>query len=215
MNTEVAAATVLLADDHALVRDGLKTLVTSLLGEAVFVEAADGDALLEAMHAHPAATLVLVDVGMPAMRGGYRLLEFSRLHPRMPLVVVSARTSPNLSRRFMNIHSVFAIVPESAAAESVRTAITSAIAGRKVPLPPSGCTDLLQPATLLTPRQRQIWALVSQGMSNKTIAVALGIGEGTVKNHITDILRLLNAANRTQAAKLHLESSLRASGANR
>lgn len=198
--------TVLLADDHMLVRDGLKMVVSGLLGEVRFVEAADGDALLQAMHTNPAASLALVDVKIPAMQGGYRLLELALQHPRIPLVVVSALSSPYFVRRIMNIHSVFAVVPKSATTDSIRAAITCAMAGRKVPLAPPGRADIAQPAMLLTPRQRQICMLLRQGMSNKMIAAVLGIGEGTVKNHITDIFRVLNATNRTQAAQLHLEA---------
>jgi DNA-binding NarL/FixJ family response regulator len=174
-----------------------------MLGEVRFVEAADGDALLDAMHANPAASLALVDVKIPAMQGGYRLLELAHRHPRIPLVVVSALKSPNLARRIMNMQSVYAVVPKNAPTDHVRAAIASAMAGSKVPLPPPG---VAQSPKLLTPRQQQICALLRQGMTNKMIATALGIGEGTVKNHITDIFCVLNATNRTQAAQLRLES---------
>ena len=197
---KVPPSTVLLADDHVLVRYGLKVLVSSILGKVRFVEAADGDALVDALRANPAASLAVVDLKIPAMRGGHRLLELSLRHPQIPLVVVSAPTTVHFARWLMNIHSVFALVPKSATTDSVRAAITSAIAGMKVP--PPGHSGPARRATPLTPRQRQICALLRQGMCNKLIAAALGIGEGTVKNHITDIFRVLNATNRTQAAQL-------------
>jgi DNA-binding NarL/FixJ family response regulator len=197
--------TVLLADDHVLVRDGLKLLVASLLGDVRFVEAADGDALFEALHTHPAVSLVLVDVKMPAMHGGHRLLEFALRHPRIPLVVVSTLASPHLARRIMSIPSVFAFVPKSASTDSVRAAINAALAGQKIPLSQPQDRADARPAAGLTPRQRQVCVLLRQGLSNKMIAAELGIGEGTVKNHITDIFRVLNATNRTQAAR-HLEA---------
>ncbi len=196
----VPPTTVLLADDHVLVRYGLRVLVSSILGEVRFVEAADGDALVDAMRANPAASLAVVDLKIPAMRGGRRLLELSLRHPHVPLVVVSAPTTVEFTRWLMSIPSVFALVPKSATTDSVRAAITSAIAGMKVP--PPGHSGPARRATPLTPRQRQICALLRQGMCNKLIAAALGIGEGTVKNHITDIFRVLNATNRTQAAQL-------------
>ena len=59
----------------------------------------------------------------------------------------------------------------------------------------------MQPVVNLTPRQEEICGLLRRGMSNKTIAGTLGISEGTVKNHVTEILRALNATNRTQAAQ--------------
>jgi DNA-binding NarL/FixJ family response regulator len=198
----VPLTTVLLANDHVLVRYGLKVLVSSILGEVRFVEAADGDAFLDAMRANPGARLAVVDPKIPAMRGGHRLLELSLRHPRIPLVVVSAPTPVHFARWLMKIHSVFAFVPKSATTDEVRAAITSAIAGMKVPLPPPEHSSLTLRAMTLTPRQQQICGLLRQGMSNKRIAAALGIGEGTVKNHITDIFRVLNATDRMQAAQL-------------
>ncbi len=59
------------------------------------------------------------------------------------------------------------------------------------------------PQIALTPRQQEIRSLLRQGMRNKMIAQVLGISEGTVKNHVTDILKILKASNRTQAAHLH------------
>jgi DNA-binding NarL/FixJ family response regulator len=198
-----APVTVLLADEHPLVRDALKSLTRSMLGAVRIVEAADGDALLEAMRINPTAGLALVDTKMPAMNGGHRLREFARRHPPIPVVVVSALTSLHLAQRLLDIDSVFAVVPKSAATATVRAAIACAMTGRKMPLSLPQRADAGRVAMLLTPRQRQICALLRQGMSNKMIANALGIGEGTVKNHVTGILRMLNAANRTHAALLH------------
>jgi DNA-binding NarL/FixJ family response regulator len=199
----IPQTTVLLADDQTLVRDALKAVVSSMLGQVCFIEATDGDELLEAMYTNPAAGLALLDARMPAMRGGHRLLEITRRHPDIPLVVLSALASPNLARRLLGFRSVFAVVSKAAPTDSVRAAIAAAVAGRKMAPPTPRCADGSRLAALLTPRQRQICALVREGMSNKVIATALGIGEGTVKNHMTDIFRTLNATNRTQAAQLN------------
>lgn len=206
LSSNTPLRTVLLADDHMLMREALKMLVSSIFGEVRFVEVVDGDGLLDAMHSHPGASLALVDLKIPAMQGGYRLLELALRYPRIPLVVVSALSSPNVARRILSIPSVFAVVPKSSTTDCVRAAIASAMVGRKVPLTPPGLNNAVQPAMLLTPRQRQICSLLRQGMSNKLIAAALGIGEGTVKNHLSDIFRVLNATNRTQAAQVHIEA---------
>lgn len=180
-------------------------LVSTILGAVRFVETSDGDALQQAMHMNPSARLAVVDIKMPSMQGGDRLLELALRHPRIPLVVVSALNSRHLVRRLLSIHSVFAFVPISATTDDVRSAITSAVEGRKVAPPTMLPAGIPRPAMHLTPRQRQICTLLRQGMTNKLIAETLGICEGTVKNHISNIFRVLSATNRTQAAQLDLE----------
>jgi DNA-binding NarL/FixJ family response regulator len=197
---------VLIADAHMLVRDGLKMMVAGMLGDVQFLEAHDAESLLQATQAHPAVRLALVDLKMPGMHDGQRLAEVARRYPSLPLIVVSAVATGDVVRRVMSIATVHAFVPKSAGFGYMRSAIEAAMAGRKLPFLLTGRT---QPGKRgpLTARQEQIRNLLRQGMSNKMIANALGISTGTVKNHITDIFKILNASNRTQAAQLNRESS--------
>jgi DNA-binding NarL/FixJ family response regulator len=195
---------VLIADDHALVRDGLKALVVDLLADAVVLEAADGDALLRTAAANPGLRLALVDLRMPLMQGGLRLAEFACRFPGVPIVVVSAWDQPEVVHQVLRVPSVFAFVSKNGGAGALRHAIATTLAGRRMPSPhPAPAAAAVPPA--LTPRQEQIRALLRQGLSNKRIAGALGISEGTVKNHITDLLRTLRLTNRTQAALIDIE----------
>ncbi len=190
--------TILVADDNTLARSGIKLLVSALLGDVRFVEADNGDALMSAVHWHPEIRLALIDLDMGAMHAGLRLVELSRRRPTLPLVVVSASASADKARRVMNIPTVCAFVPKNADVASIRTAIEAALHGRRVTVP-----ELQMPnRNALTPRQEEVHRLLSQGMSNKMIAGALGISEGTVKNHVSEIFRTLNTTNRTQAAQL-------------
>jgi DNA-binding NarL/FixJ family response regulator len=191
--------TVLVADDHTLARDGMKVLVAGVLTGVRFAEAHDGASLFGAARANPAARLGMVDLRMPGMQGGFRLLQFARLHPRIPLVVVSASGSPEVARRIMNIHSVYAFMPKSSGADALRAALDAALCCRKY-VPTESRGDASHPVVTLTPRQEEILRLVRQGMTNKMIAIALGISPGTVKNHVHEIFKLLNARNRMQAA---------------
>ncbi|WP_439590682.1 response regulator transcription factor [Hydrogenophaga sp.] len=196
-----APLTVLIADDHALVRDGMRGLVAAWLGDAHCLEVVDGDALLRAAAAHPAARLALVDLNMPGMERGFRLAELAHRHPGLPLVVISALTSPDVVRRTLDIASVCAFVPKSAPSEQIGAAIDAALEGRKLPFMHRS-PEVRRPEVMLTPRMEEVRQLLRQGMSNKLIARTLGISEGTVKNHMSEIFKALQVSNRTQAAQL-------------
>jgi DNA-binding NarL/FixJ family response regulator len=174
--------TVLIADDHALVRDGMRGLVCDVLGEVRFIEAGDGDALMRAARAWPAAHLALVDLNMPGMERGFRLAELAHHHP-----------------------SVHAFVPKSAPSGQICDAIEAALRGDKLPFA-HRAPEAKRPEVVLTPRMEEVRQLLRQGMSNKLIARTLGISEGTVKNHMSEIFKALQVSNRTQAAQLDADS---------
>jgi DNA-binding NarL/FixJ family response regulator len=196
---------VLIADDHALVRDGLRGLVASVLGEVHVVEADDGDSLMQAACDGPRARVALVDLNMPGMERGFRLAELARLCPSLPLVVISALTSPDVVRRTLEIPSVHAFVSKSAPSEQICAAIDAAMQGNKLPFA-LRVADAKRPELILTPRMEEVRQLLRLGMSNKLIASTLGITEGTVKNYMSEIFKALNVSNRTQAAQLDSES---------
>jgi DNA-binding NarL/FixJ family response regulator len=197
--------TVLIADDHVLVRDGIKMLVSSILGAVHFLEAGDGHSLVREVHLHPVIDLALVDLNMPGMDKGFRLIELARERPSLAVVVVSALTSPDVVRRTLDIPGVYAFVPKSATSERMRSAIEAALQGVKQPYAPV-MEQGVAPDVTLTPRLEEVRALLRQGLSNKLIASTLGISEGTVKNHMTEIFRALNVSNRTQAARHNSET---------
>ncbi len=197
--------TILIADDHALVRDGMRGLVAACLGDVHCVEVGDGDALLRAAAAHPGARLALVDLNMPGMERGFRLAELAHRHPGLGLVVISALTSPDVVRRSLDIPTVHAFVPKSAPSEQIGAAIEAALQGRKLPFL-HRTPEVRRPEVMLTPRMEEVRQLLRQGMSNKLIARTLGISEGTVKNHMSEIFRALQVSNRTQAAQLDADT---------
>ncbi len=197
--------TVLIADDHALVRDGIRGLVSSVLGDVQFIEAGDGESLMEAAAADPPARLALVDLNMPGMEKGFRLAELARRHPQLPLVVISALTSPDIVRRTMDIATVHAFIPKSAPSGQISAAVEAAMQGTRLPFA-LRVSDSKRPEVILTPRMEEVRQLLRQGMSNKRIASTLGLSEGTVKNYMSEIFRALNVSNRTQAAQLDADT---------
>lgn len=193
---------MLIADDHTLVREGMKMLVGGVLPAAGFVEASDADSLLRAA-ASPAVGLAMIDLDLPGMRGGSRLIELAQRMPRLPLIVMSALTSFDVVRRITNIPTVHAFLPKSSDVQTIHRAIEATMQGLKWSPAPTP-RAVTQGAVTLTPRQQEICALLRQGMSNKMIAAELGLSTGTVKNHISEIFRILNTTNRTQVAQLDL-----------
>lgn len=198
---------ILIADDHNLVRDGLKLLVTGIVGFADFLEAHDAETLLAHARSSPPPSIALVDLNMPGMERGSRLAELSWRHPDLPIVVISALTSPDIVRRALEIASVYAFVPKSATAEHMREAIHAAQRRAKLPYGEKIIPGDVQSELLLSPRLEEVRALLRLGMSNKLIASQLGISEGTVKNYMSDIFKALKVTNRTQAARFDADAA--------
>ena len=123
----------------------------------------------------------------------------------LPLVVISALTSPDVVRRTLDIPSVHAFVPKSAPSDQIGAAIGAALRGCKLPFA-HRAPESRRPEVVLTPRMEEVRQLLRQGMSNKLIARTLGISEGTVKNHMSEIFKALQVSNRTQAAQLDADS---------
>lgn len=196
---------VLIADDHALVRDGMRGLVAGVLGDVTCLEAEDADSLMRVAGGEPPAQLALIDLNMPGMEKGFRLAELARRHPALPVVVISALTSPDIVRRTLDLPNVFAFIPKSAPSEQLCAAIDAAMRGQRLPFA-QRLSEVKRPDVVLTPRMEEVRALLRQGMSNKRIANQLGLSEGTVKNYMSEIFRALNVSNRTQAAQMDADS---------
>ncbi len=192
--------TVVLAEDHALVRDGLKMLILDIFPQVEFLDANDAISLSAAMAHQPSPHLALVDLNMPGMERGDALQGILSKHPQVSVVVVSALSSPDLVRRCLNLPSVCAFVSKNATAMQMKAAIKSSLEGGK-----PGFVQLAEQSpeasAQLSPRLEEVRALLRMGMTNKAIAQQLNISEGTVKNYMSEIFKQLNVTNRTQAAR--------------
>lgn len=195
---------VLVADDHGVVREGLRTFLRLQPGIEVVGEAADG---LEAVHAAERLEpdVVLMDLVMPKLDG---VEAMRRIRERLPAARVIVLTS------FAEDDKLLPAVRAGAAGYLLKTAepqelvraIRAAHAGGAV-LDPPAAGRLLEALAAeperqapLTPREHEVLALVAQGFPNKRIARELGVSEKTVKAHVGRILAKLGVADRTQAA---------------
>ena len=190
---------VLIADDHAVVRQGLRTFLDLQEDIEVVGEAADGDEAVAAAE-RLAPDVVLLDLVMPR-RDGIQALR--RLRERVPATRAIVLSS------FVDDDKLFPAVRAGAAGYLLKdvqpqelVAAIRTVHGGGALLHPSVAARLMHElaADPLTPREREVLVLIGRGMANKRIALELGIAEKTVKAHVSSVLAKLGVADRTQAA---------------
>ena len=197
---------VLIADDHRVVRDGLRYLLGQEPDMDVVGEAGDGHQTLRAVVA-TRPDVLLLDLYMPVL-DGHGVLGELRGTPNPPAVVVltSATDDDHLVRAIRAGATSYLL--KTATAEQVVVAIRDAAAGT-ASLSPALLTRLTQtlhrspapdPLRSLSPREREVLRLIARGHSNRQIARDLGIGEQTVKTHVSNVLAKLDLQDRVQAA---------------
>lgn len=198
---------VLVVDDHAVVRRGLELLLATCDDVHLVGEAVDGhDAIAKVRELRP--QIVLMDLSMPQMGG----VEATRIirdeHDDVAVVVLTSFSDAEQVMAALDAGAVGYVMKDSAP-EDLLAAIRSAASGGS-PLDPRAARVLLtqrqsRPAvtsasSALTDREREVLALVVDGMANKQIARRLGISERTVKAHLTSAFQRIGVHDRTQAA---------------
>jgi len=198
----------LVVDDHPLFRSAVQSAVTTAFPGAEVAEATSIGAVREAISASPEVDLILLDLSLPDTTGFEGLLELRTHYPRIPVVIVSAMEDNRIIHEAMT-YGASGFIPKSTPQDRLQSAIKDVIAG-KVYLPSSyvapdraegddADADLARRLSSLTPQQLRVLRMLRQGLLNKQIAFELKGGETTVKAHVSEILRKLNVASRTQA----------------
>jgi DNA-binding NarL/FixJ family response regulator len=197
---------VLVVDDHAVVREGLRSFLELQEGIEVVGEAADGEAAVRAAEAWQ-PDVVLMDLVMPRLDGVGAMRELRRRLPSARVIVLTS--FPDDDRLLPAIQAGAAgYLLKNADPQEVVRAVRAAHAGEAL-LDPGVAARLLEaiaqrpdsePAERLTPREREVLALIARGMPNKLIARELEISEKTVKTHVGHVLAKLGVTDRTQAA---------------
>ncbi|MGD1933051.1 MAG: LuxR C-terminal-related transcriptional regulator [Candidatus Phaeomarinobacter sp.] len=197
---------VVVADDHALVRDGLRLLVQSAYRGCDVVEAASFGDILSALREQGTVDLIITDFTMEDMHASAGLRAVKRSAPLAPLIVISARDDMD-AQRITYKSGAAAFIEKTRAHEKVLETIERVLAGERLFAPGISSTpqkrhtdDGATPLDELTPRQQQVLALLGRGLSNKEIAIEIGIEAGTVKVYVNAIFKALGVHNRTQAA---------------
>jgi len=201
---------VLVVDDHPLICEALRQVLRALDKDIELVEAGDAHAALAAAGAAERLDLILLDLALPGADGFEVLRELRERHPSFPVVVLSASEQAEIVMRALDAGAM-GFIPKTSSNELLLGALRLVLSGG-VYLP----ADLLRhsptPALVskpaaevhyrnlgLTERQAQVLALLVQGKPNKLICRDLDLAEGTVKIHVTAILKALGVSNRSQA----------------
>ena len=202
---------ILVADDHELFREGLRHVLQQLDEGTSIIEASDYPQILKLAETESGIDIVLLDLSMPGMpwTEGLQLLR-QKLSPNTPVIVLSASDDRAHVLQAVNLGAA-GFIPKTSSSRVMLSALKLVLSGG-VYLPPAlleqGAPDVLEnapkpvldgAASFLTPRQREVLVLLGQGKSNKEIARVLNLAEGTVKLHVTAILKALNVNNRTRA----------------
>jgi DNA-binding NarL/FixJ family response regulator len=197
-------ARVLLADDHRMVAEGLKSLLSPEFDLLGIVE--DGRALIDAARKlHP--DVIVADITMPHLNGLDALAQLKKDNPRIKVVFLTMHQEVAYARRALEAGAAGFVLKHSAPAELV-TAIRAALEG-KTYLTPALTEEVLQairfgpggandPVAALTPRQREILQLLAEGQSAKEIAATLTISARTVEFHKYQMMETLGLHSSTE-----------------
>jgi two-component system, NarL family, response regulator LiaR len=197
---------VLVADDHAVVREGLRTFLSLQEGIEVCGEAADGEAAVrEAELRRP--DVILMDLVMPRLDGVGAMRELRRRLPECRVIVLTSYAQDDRLLPAIQAGAAGYLLKDAEPREIAR-AVRAAHAGEAL-LDPMIAARLVaaiaepagaRPEQRLTPREREVLGLIGRGMPNKRIARELGVSEKTVKTHVGHVLAKLGVTDRTQAA---------------
>lgn len=205
MSPAVAPLRLALADDQALVRNGLAALLDSFSQLQVVVLAGDGGALLAAIDREP-VDVILSDIRMPGL-DGFGLLEALRATGNStPVILLTTFDEPDLTLRAAE-SGARGFLLKDASPEDLLDAVTRVAAGDTLLAPVStdpvraryAYRDTSEPTDTFSEREVAILRLLAGGYSNKEIARAVFLSEGTVKNYVSDILDKLGTRDRTRA----------------
>jgi NarL family two-component system response regulator LiaR len=199
---------VLIADDHAVVRQGLRTFLDLQADIDVVGEAADGEEAVAAAAEH-SPDVVLLDLVMPGLDGIGALRRLRDAAPAARVIVLTSFGEDERLFTALRAGATGFLLKDVEPAELVR-AIRTAHAGQ-APLSPAVAARVVEelasgggagraPADELTPRELEVLCLIAHGRSNKRIALELGVAEKTVKTHVSHVLAKLGLSDRTQAA---------------
>lgn len=194
---------IVIADDHAIVRQGLRVFLSVDPELEVIGEAVNGKQAVELAH-RLQPDVVLMDLVMPVLGGVDAITAIRRELPDVEVIALTSVLEDNSVSDAVRAGAIGYLLKDTAADELTK-AIKAAAAGQ-VQLSPKAAQRLMRDMRApenpdsLTQRETEILKLIGRGLSNKEIALELQIGEKTVRTHVSNVLGKLNVVSRTQAA---------------
>jgi DNA-binding NarL/FixJ family response regulator len=209
---------ILLADDHTVVRKGLRLLLESQPGLTVVAEAADGRAAVSLAEQNT-PDVVVMDVAMPTLNGIEAARQITAKLPRTAVVFLSMHSDESYVLRALRAGARGYLLKDSPESDLINAIL--AVHGGKAFFSPAISKMLVEDYVrqlqhrggedsyeLLTAREREILQLLADGMSNADVAQKLFISQETVKSHVRHILTKLEADTRTQAVAIALREAM-------
>jgi len=201
---------ILIIDDHPLFREILSKHLNSFFPSSITFEVGSVEEGLGLMQ-YKQFDLVCLDLHLPGLDG---LKGFSLLHSKMPeaaIVIISGSANPQVAKAIMK-QGANGYISKSSGIREIKNALDIILSGEIYISPCIFTSNISTELSLvhdkenklsgLTPRQREVFELMSKGLPNKSIASQLYCSEGTIKLHVSAILRALKVGNRTEAAQV-------------
>ncbi len=222
---------ILIADDHELFLKGLEMILHDHDSKVEIVTAKNYNEIFSIIDKNKNFDLILTDLAMPGAKWLDAIQRIHKALPDTPIIILSAVFDKEIVQKTIELGAA-GYIPKTSSNAVIIGAVTLVLSGG-VYIPPellqdtnqnqfdllkqvesmSPAQDVTEKVKILSPRQIDVLRLISQGKSNKQIAFELGLTEGTVKLHVTAILKILNVYNRTgaviEATKLGLIKPLK------
>lgn len=190
---------ILIVEDHSLFAEALEGVLRRISGDARVTLASSAEKALDELK-RSAFDLVLLDLGLPGLKGRAAFEAVRAVSGRAAVVIVSG-AEPTAETMDLIRNGARGYVHKRATSDELLSVLRFVLdGGTQVPTALLSVSQPSDDAIVLTPRQREVLLLLAQGESNRDIAERLGISEATVRVHVSSVMRVLDVENRTQAA---------------
>jgi DNA-binding NarL/FixJ family response regulator len=206
---------LLIADDHPLYRDALKSALSMGFDDLTIFESGDLNSTVSMLE-KTEVDLLMLDLHMPGSNDLFGFLHIQKMHPDLPIAVVSGTEDASLISKIVGLGAM-GFIPKTASAQDIKDAVSNMLEGdvwvpeavrQQIQDVDETFSELAENVASLTPSQYKVLCYMRDGLLNKQIGYNLDIAEATVKAHVTAIFRKLGINNRTQAVLIASELQL-------